>query len=128
MEKKKSLSISHRIKSFHFAFSGLFDMLKTEPSAWIHATATVIVLTLALWLQLDILRLALIVMAIVSVWVAEAFNTVLEILVDNLSQSFSLQAKRAKDIAAAAVLITAIGAAFMGVVLLGPPLVDRLFG
>ena len=59
-------------------------------------------------------------------WVAETFNTVLEILVNMVSPRYTAVAKRAKDIAAAAVLVAAIGAFIVGLVLLGIPLLERL--
>jgi len=101
-------------------------MIRTEPNAWVHCVATVVVLGLSWWLQLDPVRFALIILAIVSVWVAEAFNTVIEIVLDFVSPQYSDVAKRAKDIAAAAVFISCIGAAILGVILLGPALYSKL--
>ncbi|MCM8776090.1 MAG: diacylglycerol kinase family protein [Candidatus Omnitrophica bacterium] len=128
MKKDNSFSIRGRIQSFRHAFSGFVDMLKTEHNAWVHGATTIVVLLLCWWLGLDFVRFSLIVLAIVSVWVAEAFNTVLEILFDSLSPGYSIRAKRAKNIAAAAVLITAAGAVILGIVLLGPLLYHRFFG
>ena len=98
----------------------------TEHNAWIHAIFTVIVLSLALWLQISFLEFVLIVIVITLVWVAEAFNTVLEIVVNMVARRYSNVAKRAKDIAAGAVLVAAIGAAIVGVCILGPPLLNKL--
>ena len=64
--------------------------------------------------------------AIAAVWIAEAFNTVIEMLVDIVEPTYTPQAKRAKDVAAAAVLITSVGSAILGVIILGPPLMDAL--
>ena len=109
------------------AFRGLGDMLFTEHNAWIHALATVLALDFAWWLGIDRYGLALIIIAIVVVWAAEAFNTVLEIMADLVvGQRYSKIVKRAKDIAAAAVLITAIGAIGVGIAILGPPICHRL--
>ncbi|MBI4388440.1 MAG: diacylglycerol kinase family protein [Candidatus Omnitrophica bacterium] len=127
MQQKKSLSPKARIRSFINAFSGLTDMLMTEPNAWAHAAATAFVFILSWWLQIDQQRFALIVIAVVAVWVAEAFNTVLELMVDMVtSKQYSTLAKRAKDIAAAAVLIASLGAVLIGLVILGPPLYLRI--
>jgi diacylglycerol kinase (ATP) len=123
----KSFSIKSRFQSFVNAFSGLFDMLTTEPNAWIHAAVTVLVLSLAWWLRVDQEGFALTIVAVVAVWVAEAFNTVLELMVDMVtSEKYSRAAKRARDIAAAAVLISTIGAIVIGVVILGVPLWHRV--
>ena len=123
---RKGSSVSQRIRSFKHAATGLRDMVRTEPNAWVHCVATVLVLGLSWWLKLDPVRFALIILAIVSVWVAEAFNTVIEIVLDFVSPQYSDVAKRAKDIAAAAVFITCIGAAVLGLFVLGPALSDRI--
>jgi len=119
---RKGSSVSQRIRSFKHAATGLRDMIRTEPNAWVHCVATVLVLGVSWWLKLDPIRLTLIILAIVSVWVAEAFNTVIEIVLDFVSPRYSDVAKRAKDIAAAAVFITCIGAAIIGIIILGPAL------
>lgn len=127
MKSSKSFSVGARLASFSHALSGLADMLTTEPNAWIHATATLIVLALSWWLRIPEEAFACTVIAIVAVWMAEAFNTVLELVVDMVAGGkFSAPAKRAKDIAAAAVLITTLGAIAIGVVVLGPRLYSRL--
>lgn len=125
--KKKKLSVKSRLNSFQNAMSGLVDMLSTEPNAWLHLIATIIVLFLSWWLQISAGAFLAIVIAIGGVWMAEAFNTVLEIVVDIVSSGeYSVPAKRAKDIAAAAVLIWTLAAALIGLIVLGPPLYARL--
>ena len=59
---------------------------------------------------------------------AEAFNTALELLADQASPEWRPDIGRAKDLSAAAVLIAALGAAIIGVLVLGPPLLERLAG
>lgn len=115
------------MRSFTFAAAGLKDMLMTEANAWVHAAATAIVLVVCFWLRVDRTAFALIIMAAVSVWVAETFNTVLELMVDMVTtEKYSAIARRAKDIAAAAVLITTMGAVLVGILVLGPPFYERL--
>lgn len=58
------------------------------------------------------------------VWSAEAFNTALEAVIDKVSPEFHPLAKRAKDTAAASVLLAAIAAAIVGLAILGPKLWD----
>jgi len=60
-----------------------------------------------------------------AVWSAEAVNTALEFLVDALSPGDHPLAGQAKDLAAGAVLIAAVGAAVIGVLVLGPYLIER---
>ncbi len=107
---------------FRHAFRGLKDILTTEHNAWVHAIFTVIVLALSIFLKIDFIEFVLIVIVVTLVWVAEAFNTVLEVLVNMAAPRYSKVAKRAKDIAAGAVLIAACGAAVVGCVILGPGL------
>lgn len=115
--------VMSRVRSVGHAVRGLRDILTTEHNAWIHAAFTVCVVPLALWLRLPFCEFAMIMIVIVLVWVSEAFNTVLEIVVDMVSPRYSKAAKRAKDIAAAAVLISAIGAAVVGWTLMGHRLI-----
>ncbi len=127
MRKKEPFSIIGRIKSLSHAFRGLFDMISTEHNAWIHVLATILVIDLAWWLHLNSTEFAFIIISIVLVWIAEAFNTVLEIMADLVvGQRYSRVVKRAKDIAAAAVLIAVFGAIIIGFVILGPHLCLRL--
>ena len=55
-----------------------------------------------------------------AVWTAEALNTAFEFLADAASPNFHPLVKKAKDVAAGAVLISAIGAVVIGVLVLGP--------
>ena len=125
--KKERFTVRSRIASFTHAFRGLTDMLKTEYNAWVHVLATVLALGLAWWLKVDRNDLALVVIAIVMVWTAEAFNTVLEIMADLVTgEQSSNVVRRAKDIAAGAVLAACIGAVVIGILVLGPHLYQRL--
>ena len=66
------------------------------------------------------------VLAMVSVWGAEALNTALELLADAAKPEFHPLVKQAKDVAAGAVLIAAIGAAVIGALIFIPAAVSRL--
>ncbi len=118
--------IVSRLKSFRHAFAGMRDIMTTEHNAWIHAFSTVVSLSLSIWLRIGFMEFVLIIVVITLVWVAEAFNTVLEIVVNMVSPRYSKVAKRAKDIAACAVLVAAIGATTVGLLVLGPPLMMKL--
>ncbi|MBI4357855.1 MAG: diacylglycerol kinase family protein [Candidatus Omnitrophica bacterium] len=128
MKKKENpFSIASRVKSFSHAFTGFKDMLLSEHNAWVHALATLLALDFAWWLEVGRAGWALIIIAIVLVWTAEAFNTVLEIMADLVvGERYSRIVRRAKDIAAAAVLIASVGAVGIGITIFGPPLYERL--
>jgi len=115
-----------RLPAFRHAFSGLGYVLRTQKNAWIHASATVLVIGLAFWLGLDPLRWAILIFAIGLVWLSEAFNTALEAFIDLVNPDTHPLAGIAKDTAAAAVLIAAITAAIIGILVLGLPLLQRL--
>lgn len=68
---------------------------------------------------------ALIVLAIAMVWTAEFINTALEAVVDLASPTQHYLAKVGKDVGAAAVLIAAAASAVIGLLILGPPLLQR---
>ncbi|MGB9800776.1 MAG: diacylglycerol kinase family protein [Thermanaerothrix sp.] len=116
-----------RLPAFRHAFSGLGYVLRTQKNAWIHASATILVIVLGSWLGLDALRWAILIFAIGLVWLSEAFNTALEAFVDLVNPDTHPLAGIAKDTAAAAVLIAAITAAIIGILILGPPLLQRFF-
>ena len=119
MKRNTQFSIRSRLESFAHAFQGLGDMIRSEHNAWIHALATVSALGVAWHFGVSGVGFALILTAIVIVWVAEAFNTVLEIMADLVvGERYSKSVKRAKDIAAAGVLIASVGAIGIGVAVL----------
>lgn len=116
-----------RLRSFVFAARGIRTMLASQHNARIHAAATVVVVTLGLSLGISRLEWLGMVLAIVSVWTAEAINTAFEFLCDVASPEFHPLVEKAKDVAAGAVLICSIGAAAAGLLVLGPPLLRALF-
>jgi diacylglycerol kinase (ATP) len=111
-----------RLRSFVYAGRGIRTMLASQHNAWIHAAATLVVIALGLVLQVSRLEWLALILAIVSVWTAEALNTAFEFLCDVASPEFHPLVEKAKDVAAGAVLICAIGAAATGALVLGPPL------
>lgn len=115
-----------RARSFRYAFTGWWFVIRTQRNAWIHATVSILVIIVALWLQLSPRDWATIVFAFALVWTAEFLNTALEAVVDLASSEQSHLAKVGKDVGAAAVLIAAGSAAVIGLLILGPPLWSRI--
>src|SRR4030095_15146093 len=115
-----SLTFTGRIRSLKCARKGIWVMISTQHNAWIHAAFTIAVVALGLYLHLTKAEWGLIIVAIVSVWTAEAFNTAFEFLTDVASPEFHPLAEKAKDVAAGAVLITAIGSVLIGLLVFGP--------
>jgi diacylglycerol kinase len=118
--------IKGRFPAFKNAFSGLYFVVASQKNSWIHATATLLVIFLALLLQLPIRDWALLVLVIGLVWTTEIFNTTIEVLVDLVSPNYNHLAKIAKDTGAAAVLITAITSVIIGLLIFIPPIFKTL--
>jgi diacylglycerol kinase (ATP) len=114
-----------RIRAFHNAFSGLGYVLRTQRNAWIHATATLLVLIFAIWLDISIQEWTILILTIGTVWTAEFINTALEAVVDLASPYNHPLAKVGKDVGAAAVLVAAISSVIIGFLILGPPLLEK---
>ncbi len=121
------LTFTGRLRSMKHAIDGIRVMLRSQHNAWIHAVATVAVVACGLLVRLSIAEWCWIVLAIVSVWTAEALNTALEFLTDVASPSFHPTAGKAKDVAAGAVLIAAAGSVVIGLLVLGPHLSAGVF-
>ena len=95
-------------------------MLKSQQNAWVHAFATIAVVIAGFVFGISTSEWCLLVLAIIAVWMAEALNTAIEFLADVASPEFHPLVKKAKDVAAGAVLISAIGAIVLGIIIFGP--------
>ena len=113
-------SITGRIKSFKYAIQGIILMVKSQHNAWLHATATIIVLFVSALFRLSDNEWCWMVIAIMAVWTAEALNTAFEFLADVASPEFHPLVEKAKDVAAGAVLISACGSVVIALLVLGP--------
>ncbi len=117
---RATFSAAARIRSFGYAFVGIAFMLRTQHNAWLHLIATVAVIGVSVFLKLSSSDWRWIVVAIFFVWSAEAFNTAVEYVCDMVSPSYNIVVKHAKDVAAGAVLLSAISAACIGLLTFWP--------
>src|SRR5215470_15567013 len=101
-------------------------MIRCQHNAWIHATATVAVILAALFFRISSAEWCWIILAISIVWTAEALNTAFEFLADAASPEFHPLVQHAKDVAAGAVLITAVAAVIIGSIVFWP-YIETLF-
>lgn len=115
-----------RALAFRHAFSGWWFVLRTQRNAWIHAAVSVAVILIAFWLKLTSHDWAILILSICLVWTAEFINTALEAVVDLASPSHHPLAKVGKDVGAAAVLIAALTSIVIGLLILGPPLLEKI--
>jgi diacylglycerol kinase len=122
MSGSPPFSIAARLRSLRYAVRGIAIVLRTQHNACIHALATAVVCVAGLLVGLSRLEWCAILLAVVAVWTAEALNTAIELLVDLVSPELHPLAGKAKDVAAGAVLVSAIGAAVIGILVFGPRL------
>jgi len=113
-------------ESFRFAFSGLWYALRTQRNTRIHLTIAAAVVALGIYLELSFLHWAVLTLTIGFVLVSEMLNTVAETLVDLVSPGYHPLAKVIKDVTAGAVLLAALVSVVVGLLLLGPPLWERI--
>lgn len=105
-------------KSFGFAFRGLWRCILGERNMRIHLSVGFFILLFSPFYGFSPVEAALLAITIGGVLAAEVFNTAIETLVDMVSPNFNRLAAAAKDIAAGAVLISALTAAGVGAALL----------
>lgn len=111
---KRPFEFTGRIRSFRYAGQGVWLTLKSQHNAWIHAAATLIVVIAGGYFHITRIEWCMVVLACASVWTAEALNTAFEYLADATTKEFHPVIGQAKDVAAGAVLITAVAAAITG--------------
>ncbi len=112
--------------SFRYAGAGLWYAWRTQRNTRIHLMVAGAAVALGVWLRLAATEWAVLTLTIGFVLVGEMLNTVAETLVDLVSPGYHPLAKVVKDVAAGAVLLTAIIAVVVGLLILGPPLWGRL--
>jgi len=123
---EKPFRVADRLRSFTYAWAGLRTLLRSQHNAWIHAAATLLVIAAGACFRLAAGEWLWLVLAMTLVWTAEAFNTALELLADAVTRERQPLIGQAKDVAAGAVLIAALGALIIGGLVLGPHLLQRL--
>ncbi len=114
------------LKKFGYAFKGFFVALKEEKSLVIHLIATllIIILTVILGNEMELYEIAIIAIVICLVITVELINTAIENLCDLVSFKLNSKAKKIKDIAAAATLVTAITSIIVGLIIFIPNIID----
>lgn len=120
MNTQTRFSIHSRLKSFQFAFAGIFKFFATEHNARLHLIAGIAVLILSIVVRVSSSEALALTIAIALVWMAEMFNTCIEKIMDMITQDYQSSVKVIKDISAGAVLVAAIAAFVIGVVVFIP--------
>jgi diacylglycerol kinase (ATP) len=107
-------SLKSRFDSFKFAFRGLWSLLKNEHNSRIHLLAASAAIALGIILKINLYEWSLLVIVIGIVFIAELINSSLEKLADLVDREWNESIMKAKDYAAAAVLISAIVSVVVG--------------
>jgi len=116
--------LGRRLRSFGHAFRGGRTLVATQPNARVHAVATlaVTVTVLGFVLRIDRMEWVAVAVAMASVWLAEAMNTAVELLADEVTLEQRERIGQAKDVAAFGVLAAAVAAAAVGLLVFAPRL------
>ena len=117
-----SFSIKARLKSFQYAFEGLNSFFSTQHNAIIHLVMTTLAFSGAVFYNVTKVEAIAIALAVGFVWAAELFNTAIEKLADIVSTDHRPEIKFIKDVAAAAVLLSAVAAFITGAIVFLPKL------
>jgi diacylglycerol kinase (ATP) len=118
--KSTSIFLQERVNSIRFALDGIGKFFSEEPNAWIHLAATILVFVLAFIFHLGGTEKLALVIVTGMVWVAEAFNTVVERIMDHISPEKDPHVKFIKDLSAGAVLLSAVTALITGAIVFIP--------
>ena len=122
--ESEKFSFRKRLKSFKYAFQGLKILLLEEHNSRIHLVAAIIVIIAGFLLKISLMEWVLLAIVIGSVFISELFNSALENLANHLSPGQSDNIGKAKDLAAAAVLVSAFTAVVIGCVILLPKIIS----
>ena len=116
------------MRSVGYAVEGIVYAMRTQRHIRFHLIAIVLVCIAAAWVRLSPLEWALLLIMCAVVLSLEMLNTAIELTVDRMGLERHPLAKAAKDVAAGAVLLAVVFAIVVGILLLGPPIWQRLFG
>ncbi|NLB88140.1 MAG: diacylglycerol kinase family protein [Syntrophomonadaceae bacterium] len=107
-------------ESFYYAFSGILYGFFRERNLKIHLLAAILAIFLGCFFGLTRIEWAILIFTIFLVFIAETINTAIEKTIDLVTSEYHPLAKVAKNLAAGAVLLSAINAVIMGIIIFGP--------
>jgi len=116
------MNIKKLVRSFGYAIEGLKLAIRVDQNVRIHIVIGLLVIPVALFLKVAPFEFLFIIFAIFFVLITEMLNTAVEEMTNLILKEHSVEAKIAKDVAAAAVLLSALFAAIVGIIILVPRL------
>lgn len=124
--KNDEFSFSARIRSFRYAFQGIATLFRDEHNFKIHSVLLVAVIVLGFLLGISPTEWCAVALCCGGVLMGEAMNSAVEALSDLVSPEYHPLIKKAKDVAAAGVLMMAIAAAACGLIIFLPKIIDLI--
>ena len=118
------MNIPKLIRSFRYAFEGLWLAVKVDQNVRFHLIVGVLVVASSIWLRVSQFEFLFIIFAIFFVVICEMLNTAIEEMTNLIKTEHSMEAKIAKDIAAASVFLSAVFALLVGFFILVPKLIS----
>ncbi|MCA9881570.1 MAG: diacylglycerol kinase family protein [Anaerolineae bacterium] len=116
----------NRLKSLGYSLAGWIYMLRRQKNTRLMSLASIAIAILCVWLQIDRVEFAIIIVAITIVWLTEFLNAGIEAAVDLASPDLHPMAQVGKDVASAAVLLGVIASILIGILILGPHLIEKI--
>lgn len=126
--QKKDFSLTSRLKSFSPAFHGIITLLRYEHNARIHLVILIIVIVAGILLRISATDWLAILFVSGLVFASECFNTAVEYLSDLITDEQNENIRRAKDVAAAGVLIASAVSVITGFIIFIPEILKLLKG
>ena len=108
------------LKSFKYAFEGIFTGIKGEQNMKVHIVIMILVIIFGIMLKISTIEWIICIVLFGLVISMELINTAIENTVDLVTKEKNEQAKIAKDVAAGAVLVSAIASAIIGLIIFIP--------
>jgi undecaprenol kinase/diacylglycerol kinase (ATP) len=106
--------------SFKNAFAGIAHAFHSQPNFRVHCFIATVVVSAGIIFQLTAIEWGLITFTIIWVLLSEMINTAIESMVDLITSDYRQNAKVAKDVAAGAVLLGAVGSLIIGIIIFLP--------
>ena len=108
-QKQRSLFMS-----FSYAFNGVVYALYSQRNMWIHCLLGVLAISFGIYFKIMLIEWLALILSVSFVIITELLNTAIELSVDLTTRKKKYRAKLSKDVAAAAVLLSAINACAIG--------------
>lgn len=116
----------NRWTSLNYALAGWLYMLRRQKNTRIMSIVSLLIFVIGLWLGISRIEWALLIVVITIVWFAEFVNAGIEAAIDIVAPDIHPMAQVGKDVASAAVLLGVVASVLVGLLILAPPLLEKL--